>query len=244
MRRWCDDMSTPATRGSALVLLVEDEPLVRELVALNLRHSGYEVVTASSILEAQAQLTGSGSSFVLGVFDVMLPDGDGFSLVQRARASGLAFPILMLTARGDTQSKVRGLDAGADDYLTKPFDVPELLARVRALLRRTQGSSRPLGQQARIANHTIQLDTGLASTNEGELLLTERELALVKLFIDREGLPLSRADILEEVWGMDSFPTDRTVDNFIVRLRKLFEPDVNNPVHFLTLRGRGYLFRA
>ena len=222
------------------ILLVEDEPLVAELVALNLRHSGFEVVHAPTIREAELRLATPG--FTLGVFDVMLPDGDGFALVQRARSAGHTFPILMLTARNDTASKVRGLDSGADDYLTKPFDVPELLARVRALVRRTRTGAVNVPVLA-IGTHSVRIDTGLASTNEGELVLSEKELALLRLFVDREGQLLTRADILEEVWGMDSFPTDRTVDNFIVRLRKLFEPDANEPVHFITLRGRGYLFK-
>lgn len=221
------------------ILLVEDEPLVAELVMLNLRHAGYAVTHATNTGDALGLLDTQPS---LGVFDVMLPDGDGFSLVQRVRGLGHQFPILMLTARNDTHSKVRGLDSGADDYLTKPFDVPELLARVRALLRRTQTGN--VGSTVvTIGAHSVRTDTGLASTNEGELALSEKELALVRLFVEREGQLLSRADILEEVWGMDSFPTDRTVDNFIVRLRKLFEPDPMNPAHFITLRGRGYLFK-
>ena len=147
----------------------------------------------------------------------------------------------MLTARSDTTSKVRGLDAGADDYLPKPFDVNELLARVRALLRRASG--RPASARRR-GSHSpsfwVRFDTGQAFTNEGEVSLSDKELRLMEVFSANENRALTRTDLLEEVWGMDQFPTDRTVDNFILRLRKLFEPDPENPVHIVTLRGRGY----
>jgi two-component system alkaline phosphatase synthesis response regulator PhoP len=174
----------------------------------------------------------------------MMPGGDGFALTRHARDIGITAPILMLTARSDTSSKVRGLDAGADDYLPKPFDVNELLARVRALLRRASG--RPVTAPPRLvfANFWVRFDTGQAFTNEGEVSLSDKELRLMEVFSANENRALTRADLLEEVWGMDQFPTDRTVDNFILRLRKLFEPDPENPVHIVTLRGRGYLFRS
>ena len=221
------------------VLVVEDEALVRELIVLNLRHAGYAVETASDFPAGLEKLLAGG--WDLAVLDVMMPGGDGFTLT--ARASGLRFPILMLTARGDTPSKVRGLDSGADDYLTKPFDVPELLARVRALLRRADGKAAAPRARFELGKLWVRFDTGQAMTNEGELSLSDKELRMVELFANNENKALSRADILEEVWGMDAFPTDRTVDNFVLRLRRLFEPDPENPVHFVTLRGRGYLFR-
>ena len=182
--------------------------------------------------------------FQLAILDVMLPGGDGFALTRYARDLGVTAPILMLTARSDTTSKVRGLDAGADDYLPKPFDVNELLARVRALLRRASG--RPASAPPRLvfADYWVRFDTGQAFTNEGEVSLSDKELRLMEVFSANENRALTRTDLLEEVWGMDQFPTDRTVDNFILRLRKLFEPDPENPVHIVTLRGRGYLFRS
>jgi DNA-binding response OmpR family regulator len=223
------------------ILVVEDEALVRELIVLNLRHAGYTVETGIDFDSGLAKLLGG--KWDLAVLDVMMPGGDGFTLTHKARAQGLHFPILMLTARGDTPSKVRGLDSGADDYLTKPFDVPELLARVRALLRRGAGKEAAPRARLELGALWVRFDTGQAMTNEGELSLSDKELRMVELFATHENKALSRADILEEVWGMDAFPTDRTVDNFILRLRKLFEPDPENPVHFITLRGRGYLFK-
>ena len=223
------------------VLVVEDEALVRELIVLNLRHAGFTVDTAADYKSGLEKLLAG--KWDLAVLDVMLPGGEGFSLTHEARAKGLSGPILMLTARGDTPSKVRGLDSGADDYLTKPFDVPELLARVRALLRRAPEKVAAPRARFELGKLWVRFDTGQALTNEGELSLSDKELRLVEFFATHENKALSRADILEEVWGMDAFPTDRTVDNFILRLRRLFEPDPENPVHFVTLRGRGYLFR-
>jgi two-component system, OmpR family, alkaline phosphatase synthesis response regulator PhoP len=224
------------------IVIVEDERLVRELVAVNLKHAGYEIVAAEHF-EGGRELLARGD-YQLAILDVMLPGGDGFALTRWARDSGITAPILMLTARSDTTSKVRGLDAGADDYLAKPFDVNELLARVRALLRRASG--RPVGAPPRLAfaKYWVRFDTGQASTNEGEVSLSDKELRLMEVFSANENRALTRTDLLEEVWGMDQFPTDRTVDNFILRLRRLFEPDPENPVHIITLRGRGYLFRS
>jgi two-component system, OmpR family, alkaline phosphatase synthesis response regulator PhoP len=228
-------------RVGETILVVEDEALVRELIVLNLRHAGYTVETGIDFESGLEKLLKG--KWDIAVLDVMMPGGDGFTLTHKARAQGLSNPILMLTARGDTPSKVRGLDSGADDYLTKPFDVPELLARVRALLRRAQGKGAAPRARLELGALWVRFDTGQALTNEGELSLSDKELRMVELFATHENKALTRADILEEVWGMDAFPTDRTVDNFILRLRKLFEPDPENPVHFVTLRGRGYLFK-
>jgi DNA-binding response OmpR family regulator len=223
-------------------LVVEDEPLVRDLVSLNLKHAGFEVETASNFDDGLSLVTNG--TFTIALFDVMFPGGDGFLLTRTARERGVKIPILILTARSDVSSRVRGLDCGADDYLGKPFDVQELLARVRALLRRAGGAPEaPPPRTVNIGAFWVRFDTGLALTNEGEVSLSDKELRLMQLFASKENEALSRADILEEVWGMDAFPTDRTVDNFIMRLRKYFEVNPEQPVHFVTLRGRGYLFR-
>lgn len=224
------------------IVLIEDERLVRELVAVNLRHAGYDIVTGEDYEQGRQLL--EEQDYQLAILDVMLPGGDGFALTRHARDRGVNAPILLLTARSDTTSKVRGLDAGADDYLSKPFDVNELLARVRALLRRASGRPASATPRFTFANYWVRFDTGQAFTNEGEVSLSDKELRLMEVFAANENRALSRTDLLEEVWGMDQFPTDRTVDNFILRLRKLFEPDPENPVHIVTLRGRGYLFRS
>lgn len=223
------------------VLVIEDEQLVRDLVVLNLKHAGYEVVSESTFQGGARAIAEPGVN--LALVDVMLPGGEGFQLVRNARDAGVKCAIMMLTARSETQSKVRGLDCGADDYLTKPFDVDELLARVRALLRRHGGSAPVPSKTLAIGGFSVRFDTGRATSNEGEVTLSDKELKLVELFSRNVDRLLSRADILEEVWGMDAFPTDRTIDNFIMRLRRLFEPNPEAPVHFVTVRGRGYLFR-
>jgi two-component system, OmpR family, alkaline phosphatase synthesis response regulator PhoP len=223
------------------ILVIEDELLVQKLVVLNLVHEGFEVEAANNFDGGLKQLTSG--AFSLALVDVMLPGGDGFVLTSRARDAGIQCPILMLTARSDTSSKVRGFACGADDYLTKPFDVPELMARVNALLRRANGGHTLAIRKVALGQHWVRFDTGEASTNDGLLCLSEKELKLMELFVANENRALSRTDMLEEVWGMDAFPTDRTIDNFILRLRKLFEPNPEQPQFFLTLRGRGYLFR-
>jgi DNA-binding response OmpR family regulator len=235
-------MSGDVSGEAVRVLVIEDEQLVRDLVALNLKHAGYAVSTAATFAAGHTALMSEAYDVV--IVDMMLPGGEGTSLVAAARAAGKKQPMLMLTARSETQLKVRALDTGADDYLTKPFDVTELLARVRALLRRrTEGAAAPSAARLEIGKLWIRFDTGEAMTNEGVVVLSDKELKLMQQFAAHEDRVLSRADLLEEVWGMDAFPTDRTVDNFILRLRKLFEPDPNEPRYLLTVRGRGYLFR-
>lgn len=227
------------------VLVVEDEPLVRDLVVLNLQHAGYTVSPTSTCAAGLAALTAQERPS-LAIVDVMLPDGDGFALVKSARSRGVTCPVLMLTARSDIASKVKGLDGGADDYLGKPFDVSELLARVRALLRRPAPggtTAAPAPDALTLGPCWARLDTGEAQTRGGAVTLTGTEVKLLQLFLAHENQVLSRADILEDAWGMDAFPTDRTVDNFVMRLRRHFEEDPEQPQHFVTVRGRGYLFR-
>jgi two-component system, OmpR family, alkaline phosphatase synthesis response regulator PhoP len=224
------------------ILVIEDEALVRDLVVLNLKHAGYAVSHAATFAAGQTAL--AQSSVDLAIVDVMLPGGEGFALVREARDRGQRCLIMMLTARSEVKAKVRGLDCGADDYLTKPFDVAELLARVRSLLRRASGTIAAAPQALSLGGRcSVRFDTGQAQTTEGEVTLSDKELKLMELFSRNVDRVLTRADILEEVWGMDAFPTDRTIDNFIVRLRRLFEPNPESPVHFVTVRGRGYLFR-
>jgi DNA-binding response OmpR family regulator len=226
---------------SERILLVEDEPLVADMVRLNLEHAGFRVDAVTTGTEGLARLLAQPYDLVL--LDVMLPGLDGFEVARRARGRDIGTPILMLTARGDTPAKVAGLDAGADDYLTKPFAMPELLARVRALIRRhTAIRGVPASRELRFGVYRVNFDTREAMTNEGRVTLTERECALLEYLSAREGELLPRADILENVWGMDRFPTARTVDNYVLRLRKLFEPDPEDPIYLQTVRGRGYRF--
>jgi DNA-binding response OmpR family regulator len=224
------------------ILLAEDEELIGRMVELNLRHEGYEVTWVKNGTEAFARAF---EPWDLLVLDVMLPGVSGFQVAKDLREKDVTIPILMLTARGDTTSKVRGLDAGADDYVVKPFDMAELLARVRALIRRSQGSRHvPSTQVIRFGRYEVNLETLEATSNVGKVTLTEKEAKLMALFARHRGETLSRADILEEVWGMDANPTERTIDNVIVRLRRYFEPDPEQPTYILSVRGLGYRFNG
>ena len=223
------------------LLLAEDEELIGQMVALNLRREGYEVVWVKTGTEADQR--GRSEPFDLLVLDAMMPGLTGFEVARRLRAAGMTLPVLMLTALGETADKVRGLDAGADDYLVKPFELAELKARVRALTRRAQGERHlPSDHVLRFGAFSVNLETHEAVTREGEVRLSEKEARLLALFFRRRGETLSRADILEEVWGMNAFPTERTVDNVIVRLRRLFEDDPDHPRRIVSVRGQGYRF--
>ena len=173
----------------------------------------------------------------------MLPDLSGLEILAKLRSDGVNTPVLMLTAKADVATKVDSLDKGADDYLTKPFDLPELFARIRALIRRSQGERHlPSSGLLVIGTCQINLENRNAGTLSGDVRLSTKEAELLGLFAKNIGKPLSRAEILEGVWGMDVWVTERTVDNFIVRLRKLFEPDPEHPIHFITVRRVGYRF--
>lgn len=223
------------------VLLAEDEELIGEMIRLNLEEEGYDL---DWVLEGDkvrgAVLNGN---YDLIVLDVMMPGKIGFDVARELRDLEIGTPILMLTARSGVLDKVTGLDSGADDYLTKPFDMSEFLARVRALIRRSlTGAELHSSRIIRVAGFTVNLDSLEAESNEGTVSLSEKEAHLTEYFVRHPGRTLLRADILDEVWGMDATPTERTVDNFILRLRRLFEESPDQPKHFLTIRSKGYRY--
>ena len=224
------------------VAVVEDEELIRTMLRLNLEGQGYEVdayPNGEAFLEAFRQ-----TRHDLVLLDIMLPGMKGNEILLEIRKQGANPPVLMLTARRDIEARVGTLDGGADDYLAKPFDMPELLARVRALIRRSQGERHlPSDRLLQIGPHTVNLETRAAQTREGSITLSDRETALLDLFARNPNRTLTRNDILEEVWGLETDPTPRTVDNFIVRLRKLFEPDPARPQYLVTVRAAGYRYR-
>ncbi len=223
------------------VLLIEDEELVGTMVRLNLQGAGFETVWLKNGHEALRII--SKNNFDLILLDITLPGMGGLEVLEKIRRREITTPVMMLTARGEVQTKVEAFTIGADDYLPKPFDVAELVARVQALVRRSQAEREiPSDQIVRFESYEINLATREAVSNTGPIVLSEKEAALVRQLVRAQGQVLARADILDEVWGMDTYPTERTVDNFIVRLRKLFEPDPENPKHFLTVRGTGYRF--
>ncbi|WP_020675080.1 response regulator transcription factor [Geopsychrobacter electrodiphilus] len=221
------------------ILLVEDEPNIADGIIFNLEAESYRVIHCQSAEEALKELPLH--NFSLLVLDIMLPGMDGLKLCRQLRASGSDLPILMLTARGDEDDRVAGLSEGADDYLTKPFSLKEFLLRVKGLLRRSQGI-RTASQTYTFGANRVDLTERRALTHNGELELTELEVKMLTLFFSREGRILSRGELLQSVWGMKPNTETRTLDNFIVRLRKYFELNPAKPLHFQTVRGRGYRF--
>lgn len=210
----------------ATVLLIEDDRLLLDVVALHLERAGYVVIKAPTAAEGWAAVARAD----IVVLDWMLPDEPGIALLRRLRAGGADLPVLMLTARAREAERVEGLEAGADDYLAKPFGVAELVARVKALLRRTRQPSRLV-----IGPVTIDLDTATVDVDGTEVGLTRREFALLACLAANPGRVFSRNELLERVWGDEFGGTERTVDQHVAQLRTHFGPDLIE-----TLRGRGY----
>lgn len=221
------------------VLVVEDDPSVLRGLVDNLRAERYDVQSAGDG-EAAYRLARN-SSFDVILLDVMLPGLSGFDVCGRLRKEGVATPILMLTARGEESDRVRGLDLGGDDYLTKPFSLMELLARVRALLRRACPDI-ALPEHARFG--TVQIDFRKYEALEGQrpLKLTRKEFGALRYLIARAGEVVSRDELLQAVWDYREYPTTRTVDNHIASLRAKIEPDSTQSRHILTVHGVGYKF--
>ncbi|MBC6994188.1 response regulator transcription factor [Neolewinella lacunae] len=222
------------------VLLVEDEENIRETVKLNLELDGFEVVTAENGRKALKH--SQEQHFDVMVVDVMLPEVDGFQVVEQIRLTDRETPIIFLTAKDQAQDRIQGLKKGADDYLTKPFVFEELLLRVRRLIERTSKNPDVQPDLYTFGGNKINFATYEAVGNQGEFTLTKKEAMLLKLLTDRRGEVVSRQHILQSVWGYDVYPSTRTIDNFILSFRKYFEEDPRTPVHFLSVRGVGYKF--
>lgn len=225
------------------LLLVEDEEHLAAGLKLNFELEGYGVDLARSGREAAALMLPPQHYDVI-ILDVMLPDVDGFTLCQKLRDAGNRTPVLMLTARGAVQDRVEGLTAGADDYVTKPFELAELLARVRSLLRRRSWEQRPEHEPSllvlRLGNASIDFQSHRVEVGGHERQLTKLELDLLRYLAENPGRVIDREELLEKVWKLQNYPNGRMVDNFIMRLRRHFEPDPKNPRYFLSVRGAGY----
>ncbi|MDX2496108.1 MAG: response regulator transcription factor [Desulfuromusa sp.] len=223
------------------LLLVEDEPHIAQGLIFNLEEEGYLVTHVESGEQALELL--EKNSYALIILDLALPGIDGLEVCDRLREQENQIPILMLTARGTEQDRITGLSKGADDYLAKPFNLKEFLLRVAGLLRRA--SWQPVQLKNKLytfGSNQIDLETDQAITAHGTIQLTELEMKILRLFFAHEGKVLSRGELLKQVWGMSPETETRTLDNFIVRLRKYFEIDPTKPRYFLTIRGRGYRF--
>lgn len=230
-----------ATKGS--ILLVEDEENLHEALKLNLELEGYEVT--SSYDGAAALKAISNEYFDLIILDIMLPELDGISVTETVRVNNNEVPILILSAKNSSADRVTGLKKGADDYLTKPFNLEELLLRVHKLInknKRMQDKS-TVGDQYQFGKNSIDFKAQEAIGISGEKIqLSKKEAMLLKLLIENKNEVVPREKILQTVWGYNVYPTTRTIDNFILNFRKYFEEDSRNPRYFHSVRGVGYKY--
>ena len=225
------------------ILLVEDEENLQEALKLNLELEGYEV--SSSYDGASALKMVQQEHFDLMILDVMLPELDGITVCETIRLKDSALPILILSAKNSSADRVLGLKKGADDYLTKPFNLEELLLRVHKLIRKSEQMSMktPLPDVYIFGDNKIDFKAGDSFNKTGEkIILTKKELMLLKLLIENKNEIVTREKILQAVWGYNVYPTTRTIDNFILSFRKYFEEDSRNPRYFHSARGVGYKF--
>ena len=224
------------------ILLVEDEPGLILTLSDRLESEGYNVVTEE---DGDAGLKRAlGEKFDLYILDVMLPKRSGLDICQEIRKKDIQTPILMLTAKSQVVDKVVGLKLGADDYLTKPFEMPELMARIEALLRRTRLKSNETQNIDSYEFGDVDIDFRKAEVNQnGEIIdLSAKEFQLLKYFIEHRGATLSRDELLNEVWGYDALPSTRTIDVHVAWLRQKLEPNARRPQYILTVHGLGYKF--
>jgi DNA-binding response OmpR family regulator len=228
-------------RGEGFVIaVIEDEELIQKSLVMNLQLEGFEVVTASDG-EQGVNLVHERKPDLI-IMDVMMPKKDGLQACREIRTAGISTPLILLTARSSEVDKVLGLDLGADDYLAKPFGMLELLARVRALLRRIQRTSAV--DEVRFSNVVVDFKAYRALRDQQPIDLSAREYRLLRYLVSKEGSVVTRDELLDEVWGYNSYPTTRTVDNHIARLRQKIENDIDEPQHILTVHGVGYKFVA
>ncbi len=220
------------------ILIVEDEPEMLVGLQDNLEFEGYEVDTASNGETGYKKLITN--KYSLALLDVMLPDRSGFDICKSARKKGIDTPIIMLTARGDEMDKVRGLELGADDYITKPFSLRELVARIKTILRRTSAQSDKPSSDAyiKIGKLNVSFEKFDAYSNEGPVKLSHKEFDILQYLYKNHGGVVTRYNLLDHVWGLDYQPTQRTVDNFILRLRQ--KVDTPEEQHIITVHGIGY----
>jgi two-component system alkaline phosphatase synthesis response regulator PhoP len=226
------------------ILLVEDEEHLHEALKLNLEMEGYEVDSAFDGGDALKKI--QSAHYDLLILDIMLPSLDGFSITERMRLNNNQTPILILSAKNTSANRVQGLKLGADDYLTKPFNLEELILRVAKLIQKNaqQTKASPQMDSYQFKGHNIDFNASEALLASGQkITLTKRELLLLKLLIEHKHNVVTREKILQLVWGYQVYPNTRTIDNFILNFRKYFEIDPKHPKHFISMRGVGYKFQ-
>jgi two-component system alkaline phosphatase synthesis response regulator PhoP len=232
-----------AENKKASILLVEDEENLHEALKLNLELEGYEVSSAFDGVSALKAI--QGEYFDLIVLDVMLPEMDGINVTESIRLTNNEIPILILSAKNTSADRVLGLKKGADDYLTKPFNLEELLLRVNKLIQKNKKlqDKETVGDLYTFGNNSIDFKAQEATSYEGKKIqLSKKESMLLKLLIENKNEVVPREKILQAVWGYNVYPTTRTIDNFILNFRKYFEEDSRNPKYFHSVRGVGYKY--
>lgn len=221
------------------IVLVEDEQAIAEAIILNLEMEAYSTIHFSNGRIAIEQLNQLAKADLV-ILDVMLPEVNGIEICKQLRTVSNV-PVLFLSAKGTSSDKIEGLKSGGTDYLSKPFDLEEMLLRIKILIGRNTNTV----QTIQINDKKIDFKTYIVSDANGNTVteLSKREVALLQLFVEKEGEVVSRDEILDKVWGADQFPTARTIDNFILTFRKLFEENPKEPVHFHSIRGVGYKYK-
>ena len=225
------------------ILLVEDEENLQEALKLNLVLEGYEVTIADNGIAALDSV--QREHFDLMILDVMLPELDGISVLENIRLQNNDIPVLILSAKASSADRVLGLKKGADDYLTKPFNLEELLLRVNKLVQKGKQltTRQPMEQTYRFGSNKVDFKAlECINRNGKKITLTKKEIMLLKLLIENKNEVVTREKILQSVWGYNVYPTTRTIDNFILNFRKYFEEDSRNPKYFHSVRGIGYKF--
>jgi two-component system alkaline phosphatase synthesis response regulator PhoP len=236
------------------ILVVEDEEHLAFGIKFNLEAEGHAVSVAADGQAALERLTAAAPPVDLVVLDIMLPGMSGYAVCEAIREAGNDLPVVMLTARTLVEDRIRGFDAGTDVYLQKPFDLEELLSVVRSLLARRGRADQPSppaggeGREAdavfRFGTATVNFDTWEVTVGEDPVRLTNLEMKLLRYLVEHEGKVVSRQELLRDVWGLSRGSATRTVDTFMLALRKYFEANPSQPVHFLSVRGTGYRFVA
>jgi two-component system, OmpR family, alkaline phosphatase synthesis response regulator PhoP len=222
------------------ILIIEDEVLIRKLMKLNLEMEGHEVVEVDD--GAKALELVEKQFFDLIVLDLMLPNIDGFQICETIRLKNKTIKIIIVSAKDSVHDRVQGLKLGADDYLTKPFNLEEFLLRIQNLGKRNQSELELQIDHFTFGTNTIYFNDHYAMTAGGRIDLTPKEGLLLKMFVERQNTVVIRNQILQYVWGYDIYPSTRTIDNFILSFRKYFEENQKEPVYFHTIRGIGYKF--
>jgi len=223
----------------ARILIADDEVDMAAGLRDNLQFEGYDVLVAHDGEEALAMATTESPDLLL--LDIMMPKMDGLEVCKRVRQSGFMIPILMLTAKSQEIDIIQGLEVGADDYITKPFAVREVIARVKAALRRTS-AGKGLSRMLRIGDATVDMVKGHVERGSDTHTLGHFELEILKMLVENAEKPVERNQLLDAIWGLEGFPVTRTVDNHIVSLRRKIEPDPKNPRHIVTVHSIGYRF--